>query len=74
MPASISARQRATSSSCPLSVRVDARTRRLARTRVETDSRVTATEFLVTHAVGGYGGDERIYARTGTLRVAPDGV
>jgi putative CocE/NonD family hydrolase len=45
-------------------------------TRVETDSRMTATttEFLVTHALDAYEGDERVYARTWTLSFPRDGV
>jgi putative CocE/NonD family hydrolase len=45
-------------------------------TRVETDSHMTATatEFLVTHALDAYEGDERVYARTWTLRFPRDGV
>jgi uncharacterized protein len=45
-------------------------------TRVETDSRMTATasEFLVSHALDAYEGDERVYARTWTLTFPRDGV
>jgi uncharacterized protein len=45
-------------------------------TRVETDSRMTATagEFLVTHALDAFEGDERVYARTWTLSFPRDGV
>jgi putative CocE/NonD family hydrolase len=45
-------------------------------TRVETDSRMTATatEFLVTHSLDAYEGDERVYARTWTLAFPRDGV
>jgi hypothetical protein len=34
----------------------------------------TATEFLVTHALDAYEGDERVYARTWTLSFPRDGV
>jgi uncharacterized protein len=46
------------------------------RTRVETESRMTASaeEFLVTHALDAYEGEERVYARTWTLAFARDGV
>ena len=39
-------------------------------TRVETDSHMTATatEFLVSHTLDAYEHDERVYARTWTLR------
>jgi hypothetical protein len=45
-------------------------------TRIETDSHMTATatEFLVTHALDAYEGDERVYARTWTLTFPRDGV
>ena len=45
-------------------------------TRIETDSHMSATaiEFLVTHALDAYEGDERVYARTWTLRFPRDGV
>jgi len=45
-------------------------------TRVATDSHmtVTATHFLVTHALDAYEGDERVYARTWTLTFPRDGV
>jgi len=45
-------------------------------TRVETDSRMTATasEFLVSHTLDAYEGDERVYARTWTLTFPRDGV
>jgi uncharacterized protein len=45
-------------------------------TRVETDSHMTATatDFLVTHALDAYEGDERVYARTWTLTFPRDGV
>jgi uncharacterized protein len=44
-------------------------------TRVETDSRMTATatDFLVTHALDAYEGDARVYARTWTLTIPRDG-
>jgi uncharacterized protein len=44
--------------------------------RVETDSHMTATatDFLVTHALDAYEGDERVYARTWTLTFPRDGV
>jgi putative CocE/NonD family hydrolase len=44
-------------------------------TRVDTDSHMTATatEFLVTHALDAYEGDERVYARTWTLTFPRDG-
>jgi len=58
-----------------LPLRLDARARRLAYPRRD-DSRMTATatEFLVTHALDAYAGEERVYARTWTLRFARDGV
>jgi hypothetical protein len=45
-------------------------------TRVETDSRMTATatDFLATHSFDAYEGDERVYARTWTLTIPRDGV
>ena len=45
-------------------------------TRVETDSHMTATatEFLVSHTLDAYEHDERVYARTWTLRFPRDGV
>jgi hypothetical protein len=45
-------------------------------TRVETDSRITATatESLVTPALDAYEGDQRVYARTWTLSLPRDGV
>ena len=45
-------------------------------TRVETDSRMTATatEFLVSHTLDAYEGDERVYARTWTLTFPRDRV
>ena len=45
-------------------------------TRVETDSHMTATatEFLVSHTLDAYEHDERVYARTWTLRFSRDGV
>ncbi len=45
-------------------------------TRVETDSRMTATasEFLVSHTLDAYEGDERVYARTWTLTFPRDEV
>ena len=46
------------------------------QTRVETDSRMTATasEFLVTHTLDAYEGEERVLARTWTLSFPRDGV
>ena len=46
------------------------------RTRVETDSHktATATEFLVTHQLEAYEGDERVYARSWSLGFPRDGV
>jgi hypothetical protein len=65
----------------PLSARVRSRcSSTLARgewhTRVETDSHITATatEFLVTRARDAYEGDERVYARTWTMRLPRDRV
>jgi hypothetical protein len=65
----------------PLSASVRARcSSTLARdgwhTRIETDSHMTATatDFLVTHALDAYEGDERVYARTWTLRLPREGV
>jgi hypothetical protein len=45
-------------------------------TRIETDSHMTATatEFLVSHTLDAYEHDERVYARTWTLRFPRDGV
>ena len=44
--------------------------------RVATDSAMTATatEFVVTHVLEGYEGEERVFARTWTLRFPRDGV
>jgi putative CocE/NonD family hydrolase len=46
------------------------------RTRVQTDSDMTSTasEFLVTHRLDAYEGEERIYSRTWSLRFPRDGV
>jgi uncharacterized protein len=46
------------------------------QTRVETDSRMsaTATDFLVTQRLDAYEGDERVYSRTWELELPRDGV
>jgi uncharacterized protein len=46
------------------------------QTRVSTDSSMTATaeEFVVTHVLEGHEGEERVFARTWTLRFPRDGV
>ena len=45
-------------------------------TRVETDSHMTATadEFLVTHTLDAYEGQERVFSRTWTLAFLREGV